>query len=219
MKTLHYIAALCFILSTGLVQGQDYKMGVLGGINIANMDAEEEDYKSVIGMGAGAVVDVPLNESLYLCFQPMYLQKGAKEEETEQEVTTTFQTTLAYLEVPVYLKLFLGSSDTRPYLFAGPTVGYLFSSNLNIDAPGLNQDIDTKELSESIDYGLIIGAGIEFTIGQNFVFFDCRYNYGLADIFKGGRLVILGVEQQLPDEEIKTKGIQVFVGISFPLSY
>ena len=216
MKKLKIVSALFFILYFGLIHAQDYKMGVVGGINIANMTVEEGDPKSVIAMAAGMVVDIPLNEYLYVCFQPMLLQKGSKEEEAEEDIVTTLQSTLSYLELPVYFKLLFSSGDARPYVFGGFTAGYLFSSKLNIDSPGLNQDIDTREISESFDYGLIAGAGIEFVVGQNFVFFDCRYNLGFADVFKGGRLVILGAEEQLPDQEITTKGIQVFAGISFP---
>jgi len=210
------IVFLVFFLSNAVV-GQ-VNVGFLGGVNIANLSGEDEDgteldFNSRTGIGIGGMLDVVLNENLSLVFQPMYLQKGAKQ--TEDGMDFTWKST--YIEVPVLLRVTFGSGSTRPYLMGGANVGFLMSSDLELEMGVISAGIDAKDLMESADFGVAIGGGVLFQLENLNLFVDGRYNLGLSDVFKGGRISFEGETGNIPDAEVKTNGIQIMGGIIIPL--
>ena len=101
------------------------------------------------------------------------------------------------------LKFAFGSSDTKPYVMAGPTVGYLLSAKVK-DPDG---EEDIKDDIKNIDFGLAFGGGVSLPMGNNTFFVEGRYSLGLSDIN----------DDPNDDTKIKTKGIQIMAGITFPL--
>jgi len=162
--------------------------------------------------GVGGVLDLGLSENVALRFEPMYLQKGAKQEGSDQGVNFEVELKGATLEVPALIKISLGTSTTRPYLIAGPTIGFVLSAKQSVKAtgPGVNidQEDDIKDLVKSIDFGVAFGAGVSFPAGNNSVFVEGRYALGLNNV---------NDDPDDPDTKIKTKGIQIMGGITFPL--
>jgi opacity protein-like surface antigen len=221
MKKVTLCIAVCIALLMSMaVSAQNTRIGVIGGVNLANISTDEEgaEPKSLTAFGVGGVLDFAMGENMSLCFEPMYLQKGSKEDVTEEGFTTEVKVKSTYIEVPVFLKLYLGSGDTRPYVMAGPTFGFLMSSNMEMSTMGIGVEVDIKEIMESIDYGVGFGGGISLPMGRNTLFAEARYTLGLADIFKGGEVEIMeGAAEEIPDAEIKTKGIQIMAGIMIPL--
>jgi opacity protein-like surface antigen len=143
----------------------------------------------------------------------MYLQKGASEEEDGGTVDIK----LAYIELPVLFKLQFGTGSTKPYLMAGPTIGLNLSADMEVGMGDLSLEVDFSELIETIDYGLAFGGGVSFAVGENSLFIEARYNLGLADIAKEGEIDIEGITLTVPETEIKTSGIQIMAGMTFPL--
>jgi hypothetical protein len=82
---------------------------------------------------------------------------------------------------------------------------------------GLSVEVDVSNLTESIDYGLAFGGGVSIPVGDNSLFIEARYSLGLADIAKQGEIEIGGITQPVPDAEVKTSGIQIMAGMTFPL--
>lgn len=193
-------------------------LGIIGGLNIANLngkdvDGVKVDFSSRMAMGIGGVVEIGLNEKVALRLEPMYLQKGAKFSSNlvdEDFSQVTFKS--AYLEVPLFLKIALGTSATRPYVLAGPFIGFNISSSL--DASG----IAVKEkIAKSTDFGLGFGAGVSFPAGNNSMFIEGRYALGLTDVAKAGAVEGMGGRLTADDVDIKTRGILLMAGITFPL--
>jgi len=195
-------------------QAQTNQMGFIGGINIANLDEESSDYNSLTVFGFGGVAEFGLGEKMGLCLQPMYLQKGASEEMSG--VTVEMQ--LAYIEIPVLFKLYLGTGDTKPYLMAGPTIGFSLSADMEISYGGMSASVDVSDMMETFDYGLAFGGGVSFPVGNNSIFVEAKYSLGLADIAKEGEIEVDGMTQTIPDAEVKTSGIQIMAGMTFPLN-
>ena len=217
MRINRWLIALCIVLLISVgVYAQNSKIGVIGGVNLANISVDDDSAttSSLTGFGIGGVLDLALSENISLCFEPMYLQKGAKEEIEEEVTTIDASIKLNYIEIPVFLKILLGSSDTKPYIMAGPTIGFLMSANMEVSAMGMSMEVDIKDFMESIDYGVSFGGGISFAMGNNSFFIEGRYTIGLADVFKGGESEDLG---EMEDDEIKTKGIQIMGGFCMPL--
>jgi opacity protein-like surface antigen len=196
--------ALCLVLPA---KAQTY-LGVIAGLNLANVSPDPEpeglDLSNRTAFGFGGILDVGLNESVTLRFEPMYLQKGA--EATMNGVDIEFN--LAYLEVPVMLKFAFGTGDTKPYIMAGPTVGFNLSAKQTISMGGNSEEMDLKDDISSTDFGLGFGGGVNFLTGKNSIFVEVRYTLGLTNI---------NDDSDDPDSELKTKGIQIFAGITFPI--
>ena len=85
---------------------------------------------------------------------------------------------LEYFEVPMMVKFDLGTSDTKPYLMVGPTIGFNMSAKLK----AAELEVDIKEDIESVDFGVGFGAGVNVPMGNNSIFLEARYALGLTDI-------------------------------------
>ena len=134
---------LMTVLMTAPVNAQHYA-GLVGGLNLANFDLEEDtdQFSSKLFPGVGGVLGFQLGENTYLHLEPMYLQKGAKMEGTLQGGAMEATVTTSYIEIPVFLKQELGSSAARPYLMAGPTIGYRIDSTVDVTAADLEEGVD-----------------------------------------------------------------------------
>ena len=206
MKKMSVFFVLLLALCIVLPASAQVHLGVLGGLNLANLSVDPDegvDLSSRTAFGFGGVLDYGLGEYIALHLEPMYLQKGteAKEEGVDVEVK------LAYLEVPLMLKYAFGTGDTKPYVMAGPTIGFNLSAKVKVSAGGVSDEEDVKDETKSVDFGLGFGAGVSLPIGNNSIFVEARYALGLTDIN----------DDSADPTDIKTKGIQIFAGITFPL--
>jgi len=206
MKKMSVFFVLLLALCIVLPASAQVHLGVLGGLNLANLSVDPDegvDFSSRTAFGFGGVLDYGLGEYIALHLEPMYLQKGteAKEEGVDIEVK------LAYLEVPLMLKYAFGTSGTKPYVIAGPTIGFNLSAKVKGSEGGVSAEIDVKDDIKSIDFGLAFGGGVSLPMGNNTIFVEGRYSLGLSDIN----------DDSSDDTEIKTKGIQIMAGITFPL--
>lgn len=212
---LFVILTIVFLAIPLMAQTQ---LGVIGGVNIANLSGEDEngeklDFSSRSGLGFGGVLALALSENVSLVFEPMYLQKGATEK--EQGVEATYK--LAYLEVPAFLRLAFGTTNTRPYLIAGASFGFRMSADLKASEGVLSAEVDIKDVTNSTDFGLGFGGGVNFKLENVSLFLEARYALGLSDTWKGGTITFGGIDSTIPDANIKTSGIQIMGGVTFPL--
>lgn len=224
MNKFNLFLLVLLALFIALPAGAQVKLGVIGGVNIANLNGEDVDgtkidFSSCTTFGVGGVLDIGLSENVALRFEPMYLQKGAEFNVTDDPDfgSATFSSKAGYLEVPVLLKISFGTSATRPYLMAGPTIGFNLSSKFELSALGFSAEIDADKITKSTDFGLAFGAGVSFPAGTSSIFVEGRYALGLSDIVEAGTLELMGELLEFEDVNIKTRGIQIMGGITFPL--
>ena len=216
MKNYILFIAVSLIFLTSLrVNAQNYQIGLIGGINVANLAEENADYKSRTVFGFGGIFEFNVEKKLAICFEPMYLQKGAKEEEKGMDLT--IESKMAYLEIPMFFKVPLGTGSTIPYIMAGPTFGFRMSSKMSMESGGIVIEVDTKDLTNLVDFGFGFGGGLSFPKGNKTFFIEARYTLGLADIVKEGEIEIGGEKETVPDADVKTRGIQVMAGLSIPI--
>ena len=102
---------------------------------------------------------------------------------------------------------------------AGPSLGFLQSADLEGEVGGVTASVDFKDVMSSTDFGLGFGSGVNFQLETLSIFLEARYALGLSDVFTGGTLSIGEITEDFPDEalDIKTNGIQIMGGITFPL--
>ena len=210
-----------FIFSSNSFAQFGFKIGPKAGINIANLSFDPDlqsgiDKSSKLGFKFGAAVELGFIPLFAIQIEPMYVQKGAEIEgpifvdQNNQPVNGSVKFNAAFIEIPILLKLKLPTpGGISPYFFVGPDIGILLSSNQEYEAPGFNQEVDTKETTSSIDFVLDIGAGVGFSVGPALMLtFDARYALGLSD---------LNDDPQDSNQSIKSTGIQILVGAMFGL--
>jgi hypothetical protein len=224
MKRLTFLIAAPLVLFFGMSASAQHRIGVIGGLNIANVEAEFDDATMDVSnktvFGIGGVVDLRLNENFSLCMQPLYQQKGALVTQLTDNLDFPFKA--AFLELPVFLKAEFGNT-VRPYLMAGPTIGYLLSADTEVEYSGLTFKGDLKEVTEKIDFGLGFGAGLRYPISTVSIFVEGRYILGLLNMQKGGTIEMSAgpiVEEITWDKDVdayKNRGIQIMAGVAFAL--
>lgn len=168
-----FITGLFSVLLCSLSHAQSVKTGVRGGINFTNF-TEGDNLDTRTGYMIGGFVKMNFPESP-VSIQPeiYYSEKGAE--------SGTSEIRLEYVEVPILLKLGLAESGPIvPNLFAGPYAGINLnqSSGGGLFAPGDN--------AENIDFGGVIGAGIDFEAGSAIFTIDARYSQGITPVFDTG---------------------------------
>lgn len=175
------------VIAFASAHAQEVKYGVKGGLNISNFsgDTEGVDLKSRFGFNVGGFVEIKISEKFALQPEVLYSTQGATFENVGAEVNGTFYTgdidfNLAYINVPVMFKYYAAEKFS---VEAGPQIGFLTSakSKTKLDGFSGSNELDAKDSFESIDFGLNLGAGYDFT--ENFSI-GARYNLGLSNIAK-----------------------------------
>lgn len=210
MKNMSVLLMVFLALCVILPARAQMNLGVLGGLNLANMNVDPPmegiELSNRIVFVFGGVLDYSLSKYFALRLEPIYLQKGVKFETDEAPGGVDYVFKGAYLEIPVMITYGLVIHKIKPYLLAGPTVGFCLSSKKDISWDSQHLDIDIKEGTESIDLGLGFGAGLNVPIGSNLIFLEARYVFGLTNVNK-----------EPTDPVVKNKGIQLFTGLTFPV--
>jgi len=130
MKKMIIFVGVLFTLITVLPANAQVNFGVIGGLNLANLSVDPDqgvDISNRTAFGIGGILSFGVGETLALQLEPMFLQKGAKLKLSDQGFTLEAEIKVSYIEVPAMLKFAFGSSDTKPYVMVGPTVGYFLA--------------------------------------------------------------------------------------------
>ncbi len=201
-------------------------VGVQGGLNIANASFDPDltsDFSksSRTGLAISGVVEFQLAGPVAISLQPSYLQKGAKIEgpfyvdQIGNPVQTTRTEKLAMFEIPLLLKAKLPVGPARPYAFAGPTLGITLSATETDELKGgytfengsSTQDTDVKSTTSSTDFGLMLGAGAEFSVAPMVsITVDGRYALGFTNL-------LTNQGNQQPQVTVKSNGIMILAGV------
>jgi opacity protein-like surface antigen len=201
------ILAAVAVLVFGFVNAQKVQFGLKGGLNVANQDFSVDGFPSTssrIGFHIGGFVEVKISDKL--CIQPevLYSTQGSKFDLTVNDGGTEYNTAsifkLAYINIPVMFKYYVAKKIS---LEAGPQIGFLTSSKLYVTVLGKDVSQNAKDLYESVDFGLNLGAGYDFT---EKISAGVRYNFGLANIAKN---------QEGDDSTIKNAVFSVSLGYKF----
>ena len=170
---------MCCFFSQQL-QAQNTRLGVRGGLNIANIYDADIDPKSHIGFLGGFYLNYQLTESSF-AIEPelLFTRKGFKENVYR----------ISYIEVPVLARFnFTQVKEIHPYVELGPYIGV----KVNADVPTVVifdyadreqpnssfQNSFTEGDINTVDYGMALGGGFDF--GR--IELGLRYSAGLREI-------------------------------------
>lgn len=206
-KVTFYSAVLAMIMlfSAGSSMSQtNIKLGFEAGLNIANVSVSTNvSTNSRTGMIFGGVADVGFTRQIGLVTGVRFVMKGY----SVSQGTTSSTIKLNYLEFPAFLKVKFPLTEIKPYLIGGPTLGINLSSTAETISGTQTQTSDLSANTESIDFGLFFGAGMDFSVTPKMdLCFQGGYAFGMSNIAKGITTVT-----------IKTNGIQLTGGVKFKI--
>ena len=166
-------------------------------------------FNSRTAFAIGGVAEYYFSPMIGLSVQPMYSQQGGRfvfDGPVVSPLSAESTTKLGYIDIPVMLKVQLGSSNVRPYLTSGFTFGFLTSAKSVAGGEETNIKDDIKSRNSSWS----IGGGLNLPAAGNTVFLEGRYSLGLTDINEGPQVQPLSATT-----ELETKGFQFVVGVTF----
>jgi hypothetical protein len=167
-KKLFLLVIAGFSLATVNAQIQ---FGIKAGANFSNFSGSGVDGQGLstsVGLNAGALVKIPINEMFAVQPELVYSGQGAKGTVSGQDYTLHAN----YLNIPILLKY---STSSGFFVQTGPQIGFLMSAKAS--AGGSSQD--DKSDYKSTDFSWAIGAGYQTSSN---IGIDARYNIGLSNI-------------------------------------
>ena len=165
-------------------------IGVKVGPIWSSFSQANSNFKSNTGFEGGIFFGGNRPGTVGVMGEILYAKRG-------QEVTGLPKTDLYYLEIPVLVRINAGSQS-----LSGVSVYGLVGPVFDILLKGKQNNVDVKSNYESLDLGVLIGAGVEIT---RFLI-EGRYNIGVRNVLKstGGA-----------SSDIKSRTFAVLVGFRF----
>lgn len=155
------LSAQGFGIKAGASFGDISNKGVLPG----NLD-HRTGFAAGLYAGSGGLIGIG--------GEGLYAQRGLKGASTSTE-----ETRLDYLDMPVYVKVALPVPGIRPFAYAGPQVSYEVRCRT---AAGGACGADGSTNREKWDYAAVIGAGVRLGSSNLGIGIEGRYVYGLRDL-------------------------------------
>ena len=187
MKKLIVITTL---LTAGLFSQAQVKFGIKAGANFFRFTGDDAfdgvSSKLRVGLAAGGLVQIPINETFSVQPELLYSMEGAKFKEDGEKAIFKND----YIKVPVMFQY----NASGFYAETGPQIGFLVSAKLSDG----DNDVDYKDNLKSTAFAWTVGLGYRLTSG---IAVGARYDIGLSSISDSG------------DEKIKNSGFHV--GLSY----
>lgn len=192
--------ALAVAGAASAASAQGMEIGVKGGLSLAEFSGGDNAFDEAEGSRtavlAGAFLALPLGGPLFLQPEAQFAQKGSRYDFDDVDLTLRMD----YVEVPLLLKARFGIG-VRPYVFAGPYVGFRLRAQVEGDGGADGRSGEPfEDRTKGTDFGVVAGAGVE--LGSFLV--EARYAHGLA-----------GIAKQDIDDDIDNAVVSVLVGFKF----
>lgn len=151
--------ALAFSFGASAQHYDNSRFGVVAGLTSTSTSIKNVDTKSVSLYHAGLALELPVGAGFAIQPELLYQVKGMSIDQwsgsTGKDVTSSFQTRVGYIEVPVQIQWGPDLMLFRPYGFVEPFLGYQISSAGNRSGSTISNEL------QKVEYGLSVGAGIE----------------------------------------------------------
>ena len=191
-------AALCFFIALAVspCAAAEVGIGVQAGANFARLDVSPlDDWLEMSTHSyavAGAVIDAPLGEHLSLRLEPTLLRTGSEYRYSPDllfEIADAAESIrLSYINLPVLVRVSARRGWARPYLVAGPELGYLLRARVHTTTRDRSVSKNGRDFFKKLDFGLALGGGVVVPAGGPSVFVEARGSLGLWGIAQRGGL-------------------------------
>lgn len=160
-----------------------YSRSDLGGVAARRIRSRQ-------GALTGVFLQAPLRGALSLRPEVLFALKGGLAQATvEGGGSVPLDIGLAYIEMPVLLRLAVPRGRFRPMLFGGPAPALQIGCDLQVLDPGtpLRAACDETNLPafRDFDVGVVVGGGVEVRWPQSGLSVEARYTTGLRSVLDG----------------------------------
>lgn len=169
----------------------EFWLGTSHGVTLSSVTLNPKVKQGMLqGYNGGVVMRYISEKSFGIQAELNYSMRGWKEA-MEKTPQYEYSRRMSYIELPFLTHMYFGDK-TKGFINAGPKIGYFLSEKetYNFDpATALLPATSVKEqygkkTEQKFDYGLCIGAGVEFGTGIGQFGLEGRYYYGLGDFFQ-----------------------------------
>jgi hypothetical protein len=184
------ILFLCVFWAAAVHAQTAGRLGIIGGIHQTNLTVEDQsdnstlDYDSKNGLALGVLYYSGVSPYISIQGELLYSQKGAKF--TDEDMILNDEDmilNLNYIDLDLLAKLNLANQlPIRPSLLGGMYAGLNLKAQAESESTGKTEDV---EAMKGVDYGFILGGGLDLGFGASILNVSVRYNQGMANIFKG----------------------------------
>jgi hypothetical protein len=245
LKTFSLLVALAAICTLGLntASAQDtaaksdstkskLMVGLRAGVNtsrfVINNSTETSNF--IPGIQAGAFVKYSFNDWVAVAFEAAFSQAGASRVPFNSGSTMSTGDFMSYnvqlnpvlqCKIPVL-------SVYEPYFFVGPS--FTINPHNTFTFSGVNgssafQDkIQVDNSLQPLDFGMLVGAGVDFNLRFAVLTIDARYRHGLSDIRNQNSLDIFSNARptensnlEIGNQTWRSRQFSVQVGLGFPI--
>ena len=197
--------------AAGAVPASAQTIGFKIGPTFSKLDVEDDggvEPETLTNFGGGGFIRFGL-AGLSLQAEVLALTKGAKQSFDDGVNTLDGSLKFNYVEIPVTAMFSLGSG---PYLFAGPSVAFEVSCEIEVDAEDIDFESECDDDEGTLDrkktdFSLHGGAGFQFPVGPGHLLIEGRYIYGLSDLN----------DDDTQDSSSKHRTWAVFAGFAIPI--
>lgn len=161
-------------------------LGIKAGAGISSAANFKGDADSKTGYLAGLFMNYRENQLFSLQLELLYIIKGYKVNDAKvlkpQPDTIDFEAIFSYIEMPILARITAPMTGKYfPYLTAGGFAAYQVDSRFRL-VQKIPFDFDLP--SNEVDFGIIVGAGVDIKAGEGKMFFETRYDISLAKTIK-----------------------------------
>jgi len=222
-KQFFYLSLILFMASQSFAQ---VKIGLMGGMNFSGATNKQLYFYNPQGelkSTFGGIIELPVNNNLSIRFEPQYSEKGT----SCNPVNLLFFSPkafldLSYIEIPVLFNYSVGET-LKPYIFAGPSIGFNTGSNFGIEGALIDIAFNADDFITDYELSFNLGGGLSYKVDELIsLFIEAKYVFGLTNVLENGnKMFELGDNTynfDLPGgSNYKNRSFQLTVGFSFPL--
>jgi len=188
-------------------QGARSGVGAQVGYSRADLSGSDADQvRSRQGALTGVYLSAPLSGILSARPELLFALKGGRTAAIlEGGGSVLLDIELAYLELPLLLRLSLPTGSVRPVLFTGPAPALQIGCDLALVVPGapVRATCDEAEFDviRKVDIGFVAGGGVEWRWSQASLGLEARYTSGVRSIIDGS--------------DVRNQAIGILVSLTF----
>ncbi|WP_342084779.1 porin family protein [Dyadobacter sp. OTU695] len=204
-STFTHLLIVTFVLLSAVESHAQFKVGVRGGVNVANFKPNAIfDYDNRVGVNVALLFNKTLNSKLSIQFEPGLSQRGAQydyvtEGPVDGKTMKTEETgkfLLNFIEMPVLVQWKPRIGKFTGIVSLGPEVRYRvgnarqkYTSKITYDGVVSKDESGVVDMQEgfgkrAFDYGIAGGVGVAYPMKSVAVFTEARYHLGLRPVVK-----------------------------------